>query len=631
MSVSETGDMSSDEAAADVQSKQSEQPERPARPARQAQCPDGPILPVGTLTSLDAIQQTSDRRVLRAGWVFVGLISLVMLALLGRVAQLQIHPPEPIAPMVNSQNSSVPLLPRRGSIVDRHGRPLGGTLLAKRLFVDPQLIKDPNTFSERVGYGLDYNPAQVERTISARVDSRFVVIDQAMSPEQAAKLDDLKLAALGVQLHSVRDYPMGHLAGQIIGFVGVDNHGLDGLEQSLDKTLSGRPGHLAYWRDAQRNPIWIDQQQYQPATDGRTVRLTLDAEIQSIAETQLKAAVDQFHADSGQMIVMQPRTGQILAMANDPFFDPENYRTAKAELRRNRCVTDTFEPGSTFKPFIWAAATQQGVAHLGEKFDTTTAGVFVLPYGRRLHDAHPNGVITWEQVLISSSNIGMAKAAMRMTPQELYNAVTAFGFGQKPGSDLPGESPGMVHPLSKWTSYSMSSIPMGQEIAVTPLQLARGFCAIANGGLLVTPRIICPPADAPLPVGVRVISAQTAQTTKNVMHRVVTEGTGQHAESHYYSMFGKTGTAEVSVPGKGYGSGVYTANFMAGAPLDNPQIVVLCVIHKPDPKIGHYGGTVAAPAVRNVIDQTLAYLGIAPDMPGHDEHANHRPRLAQRD
>lgn len=578
-------------------------------------------------------QDNAPARILLAGRLLLGFVTLVMFGLLVRVGQLQTRPPAPIAKLVNSQNSTVPLVPRRGSIVDRHGRPLGGTLMAKRLFIDPQLIKDPGTFSERVGYNLDYNPAKIEQTIFARPDSRYVVIDPVMTPERYNKVDQLKLPALGVDEHPIRDYPMGHLAGQLIGFVGVDNHGLDGLEQAFNAKLTGKPGKLGYWRDAQRNPIWVDSQQYTPPTDGQTIRLTLDAVIQGIAETHLKAAVDKFQADSGQIIVMQPATGHILAMANYPFFDPTDYRTAKADVRRNRCVTDTFEPGSTFKPFVWAAATEQGKANPKEKIDTTTSGVFVLPYGRRLHDAHPHGNITWEEVLVTSSNIGMAKVAMRMEPKELYNAVRAFGFGEEPGSQLPGEISGILHPLKKWSKYSMSSIPMGHEIAVTPLQLARGFSALANDGVLVNPRMVIHPDDAALPVGVRILTSQTAQKTKAIMRRVITEGTGRHANSKHYSLFGKTGTAQINIPGKGgYRSGQYVANFIAAAPLDNPQIVVLCVIHKPNPKIGHYGGTVAGPTVQNVVEEVLPYLGIAPDLaPAVPVRTGSRGRIAQRD
>jgi cell division protein FtsI/penicillin-binding protein 2 len=549
-------------------------------------------------------------------------LTLAMLAIVFRVGQLQTQPPEPIARLVNSQNSTVTLIPRRGSLVDRHGRPLSGTHLARRLFVDPQRIEDPGTFSERVGYGLDYNPAKVEQAISARINSRYVVIDPLMDDRKLFALSQLKLAGLGVEQFAVRQYPMGHLAGQVIGFVGVDDKGLDGLEQHLDSQLRGQPGKLGYWRDAQRKPIWVEQGQYQPPVDGRTIRLTLDAVIQNIAETELQRTVDHYKAESGQIIVMHPRTGHILAMANYPFFDPNDFRSAQAELRRNRCVTDTFEPGSTFKPFVWAAVTEKKAASPTEMFDTTTSGVYVLPFGRRLRDARPHGLISWEQVLITSSNIGMAKAAMRLSTAELYNTVRAYGFGEKPSSGLPGEVAGMVHPLKKWNQYSMSSIPMGHEIAVTPLQLVKAFTVFTNDGLMVNPRIVYSEDHDQQAIGVRILKPETAIQTRQLMRRVITEGTGRRANSPYYSIFGKSGTAEVHVAGQGgYKSGQYIANFLAAAPLDNPQVIVLCVIHKPDKSIGHFGGTVAGPPVMRVIEQTLPYLGVAPDLPTQDPKA----------
>ena len=419
---------------------------------------------------------------------------------------------------------------------------------------------------------------------------------------------------MATQPRLVRDYPYGPLAGQVIGFVGFDGDGLEGLERRFNEPLAGTPGALRYLRDSARRPLWVERTSYQPSTHGQSIRLSLDAAIQSIAQEQLLAACQRYAAAAGQMIVMDPHTGQILAMANYPFFDPTEFSQAKPDDRRNRCVTDVFEPGSTFKAFIWAKATEAGMARPDEIIDCTESGYYVSPKRRALRDAHAHGRITWDEVLVKSSNIGMAIVGQRMGIKPLHDAVRSFGFGSKTGSRLPGEVAGIVNPLRRWNHYSETSVPMGQEVAVTAIQLARAFCAIANSGYLVTPTILAPsPASTDEPIYERVLDPDAARYTRRVLRRVVTEGTGRKANSPRYEIFGKTGTAQVpDRQNGGYLDKQYVASFVAGAPVDHPRLVVVCAIHRPDPAQGYYGGTVAAPAVMGVIEQSLAYLGVPP-------------------
>ncbi len=525
---------------------------------------------------------------------------------------LQFDPGERIQSRIDTQRGRTALVARRGNLTDRRGRIMATTQAARRLFVDPLLIEDPTAFSEYVGYELGYNPAQLERTLFQRPNARYLVLDEQVNDARLKKLKTIKLAGLATETNLVRHYPMGNLAGQVIGFVGRDGIGLEGLERVFNPAMRPTPGAISYWRDAARRPIWVEPAQYRPPADGQGIRLSLDAVIQSIAQQHLKQAIEQFGAESGQMVVISPRTGEILAMANEPPFNPNDFASTKRELYRNRCVTDAFEPGSTFKPFVWAAATRAGIMTPGQLVDCTKSGVYRTDFGRRLHDSHPIGEVTWENVLIKSSNIGMAIAGQQLGIGPMYEAVSHFGFGEKPGSPLPGESPGLVQMPHNWTKYTLTSVPMGQEIAVTALQLARGFSAFANGGLLVQPTIRALDPQRPedrVQIHRRAIDEQTANLTREVLHRVMTEGTGRKANLKTYAMFGKTGTAQMADPvNGGYLEDQYLSAFVCGAPLNDPQLVIATFIQKPDKAKGYYGGIVAAPASAAVMEKALRYL-----------------------
>ena len=553
------------------------------------------------------------RRALLVGRILVVTISVAMLGVLARVGQLQLRPSPGITRLINSQRSGEDLPARRGSLLDRHGRVIAATRTAQRLFVDPLLIDDLNTFPENLGYQLDYDPAWVAQRLDGSRSQRYVVIDQQLGDARVARLEGFRLSGLSTELRLVRDYPQHTLAGQVIGFVGVDGQGLEGLELKFDSRLRGVDGAMRYWRDASQQPLWVQQEGYHPPVDGRAVTLSLDLVIQSFVDDELAKTCQEYGAESGQIVVMDPLTGEILAMASWPFYDPQDAGATSAEVRRNRCVTDVFEPGSTFKPFVWAAATEAGVARPGEQIDCHM-GYYVSPQGRRLHDAHGYGLLSWEFVLVKSSNIGMAIVGQRLGARRMHEAVGRFGFGAIPGSGLPGEIAGLVNPLDKWTHYSVTSVPMGQEIAVTPLQLIRGFAVLANGGVLVTPTIhrVDPLRAGGEPqINERIISQATADLTRRVLRSVVTDGTGRRLKDSAYEIFGKTGTAQVPGPG-GYLPDQYTAVFLGGAPFDQPRIVVACVIHRPDKSKGYYGGIVAAPAAMGVIERTLTYMGVAP-------------------
>ena len=564
-------------------------------------------------------------RVLRVGRLALGVVTLLLLGLLARVYQLQADPPAAVAALVDGQTGTRTLEARRGAIVDRRHRALATTRVKHLLFLDPDIVEDPNTFSERVGYGLGYEPAKIEQAMARRRGSRYIVIDKQMSDEHWARYQAFP-PVRGLATHPVlvRDYPQGRVGGQLIGFVGSDNHGLDGLERSFDERLTADPGQHAFVYDRGRRRLWLANKQYRLQADAAPVRLSIDINLQTIAEEEVAAAVETFGGKSGQAVLMDPRTGEILALANYPFFDPADFKKIRrdptlAAAQRNRIVTDVFEPGSIFKPLVWAAAVEAGYADPNELIACTDTGYWKPERGPGLRDAHPHGTITWAKVLEVSSNIGMAVVAERMGKQLVHDVVASYGFAQSTHSGLPGEVAGSLRAVDDWSWADVTRVPMGQGIAVTGLQITRAFCALANDGVLINPTIEARRPDDPRDVHgnitARVLSPAVARLTRRVLGYAVTEGTGRKARSELYTVFGKTGTAQLpDFKNGGYHQDRYISSFVAGAPIDEPRLVVGVFVHDPDKKIGHYGGTVSGPASKRILERSLRYLGVDPDV-----------------
>ncbi|MBB6431153.1 peptidoglycan D,D-transpeptidase FtsI family protein [Algisphaera agarilytica] len=583
-----------------------------------------------------AALERNNRRALSVGRVAMVLVTIALLALLGRVYQLQQHPSPRIAAMIDTQISTRDLDARRGSLVDRRQRVLATTRVAHRLFIDPDIVEDPNTFSETVGYTLGYDPAWIEQQLFKRRGSRYIVIDKQM-PEETYELyqqtpELLELRGLSSHPILVRDYPQAQLAGQLVGFIGHEGKGLDGLERAYDDRLAPDPGQHAFVYDRGRNRLWLANQNYKLQADGKPIRLSIDLNLQAIAEEELEATVTKFEGESGQLIIMDPRTGEVLALANYPFFNPADFRDEKGRFRedaklaqRNRSVTDVFEPGSIVKPLVWAASIEGGYATASEMIDTTDDGMWKPQRGPLLKDSSygpgkGHGEITYEEVLVQSSNIGMAVVAERMGMDALHKILDSYGFGKVTGSELPGEIKGMFRPVSKWSWTDLTRMPMGHGIAVTPLQVTRAFCALANDGVLVNPTIEARADDTEderrTNITARVLSPRVAENVREVLARVVTEGTGRRARSDLYDLFGKTGTAELpDLKNGGYHDNLYSSSFIAGAPVDQPRLVVGCFVHKTTKRIvdgqyTHYGGVVSGPAVKRVMERSLIYLGV---------------------
>ncbi len=544
---------------------------------------------------------------------------------------------------------------RRGEILDTRGRVLAGTLRRPSVFVDPELVRDPRYAAYSVGPVLGLDAQQLTRDLLTWRDQgdRFVWLKRKLSePERDSfeqVVDSRRLHAFETQWEPVRVYPQGRLAAHVLGFVGFDRRkqpetglvyddlwGRAGIEGEYDRLLSGKPGHQTLTVDVGRRPVRAAADDYVPAIDGATLVLTLDAYIQEITQKALAAAVTKYGAEWGAAVVMDPQSGEVLAMAVLPDFDPcdavppnferlsEQQRTKAQEIWRNRAVSDSFEPGSVFKPFVASCALDEGLVRIDEVFAVNGP---THSFGRRtISDTHAYGSLTLHEIISKSSNIGMGLVGARCGMERLYHYVRLFGFGDITGVGLPGEHTGLVQDFSRWNpSFSPQSIPIGQEIAVTPIQIATGFSVFCNGGVLYRPRIIRgiigPDGetleDNSKPIALRRVldEATSEMFRKRALVETVTDGTAKVAKLDEYQVFGKTGTAQIANIGGGHGylAGKYVGSFVGGAPSDHPRVVALVSIYKPS-KEGYYGGTVAAPAVKEILADTLAYLRVPPEL-----------------
>lgn len=564
------------------------------------------------------------QRIFTCGRVYVAVIIVGMAAMLGRVVQLKIAPDSRLAPAVGTPLSTRVEVTRRGDLLDRVGRVIATSTVGHRLFIDPKSVDDLSTIAIDLANVIRQDPVAIDRKISLKPDSRYVVVEQLLEDWQADAVRKANLRGVGLEPRLVRHYPHNDLAAGIVGKVGFDHNGQGGFEHIFDRNMQPQPGKLVFLRDVNRQALWIDPNDYDPGHNGQDVRLSIDLVIQEIAETRLRRAVEEYNAGGGRMVVADCWTGEILAMC-----DVLNPRSGWAEqtedplrklhpaLGRNRCATDPYEPGSTFKPFIWSVATELGKAHPDEELQTPD-GPWRTPYGRVIRDAHYYGPSTWRKVLVKSMNSGMAMVAERMTHREMQHALRRFGFGSKTGCGLPGETSGIVTSPKKWKTYTQTSVSIGQEIAVTPLQMVRAFCAFARDGTMPQLRITAE-TQSTVDDGIkprRALNPHTVAITREAMKGVMLEGTGRTSQSGKYQLFGKSGTAQLPKRnGKGYWQDRYVSSFIAGAPYEQPRIVVLCVIDDPDRRKGHFGGAIAGPVVRDVVDESLTYLGVSPDLP----------------
>lgn len=577
----------------------------------------------------------------RATFLFL-LVGALLTAGAARLAWLEKeHGEEFRRRAVRQQSATLPIPAQRGDILDARGRVLAGSIRRPSVFVDPTLVQDVRFAAHSLGPVLGVSAAELERLILERSERGFVWVKRRLSDEGLAAFENVRgtrrLQGFGVQYEPVRSYPFGSLAAPIIGFVGAEPNqpGLAGIEQSFDSVLRGQDGRRAVTVDVRRRRLRSRPEETVAPREGANVVLTIDAYIQQITETHLKAAVNRFGAEWGTAVVMDPQTGEVLAMASVPAFDPakpipeglhEKEQIQARERLRNRAIADAFEPGSIFKPFIAAPALEARLTRLEEVF--AIRGPARQFGSRTIRDVRPYDSLLLKEVISKSSNIGMGLLGARVGNRLLYEWVRRFGFGDSTGIRLPGEHDGQVNDFSRWGPFSTQSIPIGQEISVTPLQLVAAFCALCNDGILYRPRIVRGVVSAsgevleddsrPVPIR-RVLDARVAHDFRiQALAETVRSGTGRAARIPGYQVFGKTGTAQIARPGAGYVPGAYVGSFLGGAPCGEPRAAVIVSLYRPS-REAYYGGTVAAPTVARILGDTLYYLRVPPELGPEDD------------
>jgi cell division protein FtsI/penicillin-binding protein 2 len=568
-------------------------------------------------------------------WVAQALIVLLGLSLVllaGRLVYIQQEMgPELLAWSQRRQSSTVPLAGRRGAILDRRYRVLAGSHDQPTIYADPRLVPDHAEAAERLAAILtapDEGPAakhatveQIRKLLEKPAAPRYVVLRRGAGAAEVAAVSKLQIPGIAVTHEPVRKYPMGFVAAHVLGFVGTDGTGLEGVELACESVLKATPGRRVVFWDAHRKALFQAADSYVPPRDGLQVVLTLDAAIQEVLEREVNSAVEKFQAESGLGILMNPRTGEVLAMVCAPGFSPDQAGKVPAELRRNRILTDPVEPGSIFKPFVMAAALETGVTHPDEPIFCHN-GLYVIGR-RRLNDHHPYGTLTTTQIITKSSNIGMAIIGQRLGNRRMHDGLATLGFGQLTGIDLPGESVGLFMPFQNWKSYTTVSVPMGHELAVTPLQMVTAFCSLVNGGRSVRPYVVAAVVDAegrvvedrrPVQEYRQIVEPAAAAMLKEMLIKTVNEGTGRPCNLDRWQVMGKTGTAQVPrTDRRGYERDAYLGSFLAAAPAADPEVAALVMIRKPNRRIAYYGSQVAAPAVKATLEAALAYLQVPPD------------------
>ncbi|MDQ3893588.1 MAG: penicillin-binding protein 2 [Actinomycetota bacterium] len=512
--------------------------------------------------------------------------------------------------MATSQHREVVALPApRGTLYDRKGVQLAIGEPATTVYADPRRVRDLRATALVAARDLGVDPNALYDELRDR-SRGFVYLQRKADPERAARLARRKLAGLGFYSEERRSYPQGSLAAQVLGYAGTDNHGLAGLELELDKPLGGRPGDQTIVKD----PFGrlIDVVSSTSEHPGRDVILTLDHTLQANVEERLRQAVRQWRAKGATAIVLEPRSGDVLAMASAPTFDANDFPEVAPPLQRNRAVEGTYEPGSTFKAVTVAAALSEKRVRVNTRF---TLAPSIRVADRTIHDAEPRGVetMTVAQILARSSNVGAITLAELLGKERLSRWIARFGFGRKTGIEFPAESAGIVLPPERWSGSTIGNVPIGHGIAVTPIQMAAAYAAIANRGVLVRPHLVeriegRPP---PKPRRRRVLAATVAARLTNMLRGAVLEGTGQLARIPGYDVAGKTGTAAKPDPEGGYSSDKYVASFVGFVPASAPRLVILVAID--EPRGDYFGGVVAAPVFQHIATFALQYLEVPPE------------------
>jgi cell division protein FtsI/penicillin-binding protein 2 len=541
---------------------------------------------------------------------------IIFLTLIYRLFQIQVVEGSKLTELARKGHVfSYVLDGKRGTIFDRNLKRLAVNVDAKSLFAMPYQVVNGDEVSRLLAEKIDVGYSQIREQLEK--ERYFVWIKRKLSQDSYREIQDMGLEGFDFVTESTRYYPKENLAANILGFVGVDNQGLEGLESYFDDELKGLPGLVVMERDASGGKIPLSIEQMQPSQDGNSLVLTIDEVIQYITEEALAKAYKQYRPESAVAIVVKPKTGEILSMAVKPTYDLNNFQHSPKDYWKNRAITDNYEPGSTFKIFTIATALENNYASLSDRFNCKG---WIRYHGTVIRDIDPHGPQDLIDIVKNSCNVGLIEVGTRMDENIFAESLRNFGFGEETGIDLPGESPGLFRPVAQWSKISIASLSIGQEISVTPLQLVMATAAIANNGILMKPLIVKKVIDSEYnvisnyePEQIRqVISPGTANTMLGILQEVVDDGTGSRAKLQNYTAAGKTGTSQKFDFSLGrYSNEKFTSWFVGFAPSHEAEIAILVMLD--EPKGSYYGGTVAAPVFQEIASKALPYLSIPPE------------------
>jgi cell division protein FtsI (penicillin-binding protein 3) len=514
------------------------------------------------------------------------------------------------------QQDAITTSPIRGLVLDRHGNELARSIDTESFWAVPREIKNVEEVSSKLAPLVEMDAGELSTRLkeAQSANRKFAWIARKLDAERAEKIRALNLVGVYTLKEPKRHYPNGELAAHVLGFVGLDEVGLAGIEGAYNERIRGEAGKVTVEEDAHGRPYGSLEA---PARRGETVVLTIDRLVQYKTEQALLAAIERTRAKSATAIVLDPHTGEILALANAPTFDPNDPRASTEKQRINEALQNIYEPGSTFKIIAYSAAIEKGLAKPSDRIDCQMGAITVA--GRVVHDHHAFGSLTLTEALAKSSNVAAIKLGLRVGNESMFDFMTRFGFGCKTGVELPGETEGILRKVNKWQPSSMGSLAMGQEVGVTPLQMAAAFGTLANDGLRIAPHLVreVRSADGRVvysasPEERRVVSTETAQALRGMLEQVTLNGTAKQAQLDGYTAAGKTGTAQKIDPKtRAYSKTKFVGSFVGFAPVENPAVVIIVVVD--EPVGGYHGGDVAAPVFREIAEQVLPVLNVTPD------------------
>ncbi len=559
------------------------------------------------------LQRCRKRAVILATIIFFGFLIISF-----RLVDLMVLQHETLSKKAKQQYLRTKTLkPQRGIIWDRNMREMAINVEADSLFAVPSEVSNVKALSSKLAPVINVSATKLSRTFNRKKSKKFVWLSRKMDEDVSRKVSSLKsregLEELGLLTETKRYYPKGQAASHLIGFTNIDNKGISGLELEYEEHMAGAEKKVALSRDARGRSLAGG---LESTVAGHNLLLTIDEGLQHIVEREISHAMEEWKATAAVAVMMNPVTGEILAMANQPTYDPNFPGRSKDFQWRNRAVTDIFEPGSTLKAFLAAAAFEEGAVELDEEFDVSKG--YIMVGGKAIRDVHRNKILSFQDVIKKSSNVGTVQIGQKLGKDKYYDYLKKFGFGDRSGIDLPGEVRGILRGPGDWSGTSLGAISIGQEIGVTPLQVVRAYSAIANGGFLMRPYVVSEVisdtgevimSNAPEHDGM-IVSGRTTEIVKEILKTVIQEGgTGRKADIAGNFVAGKTGTAQMVDPDTGrYSKDKFISSFVGFAPADNPEIALIVVIYEPEGET--YGGLVAAPVFRRIVENSFAYLNV---------------------